>query len=74
MSLNISRDLNDGREIEVSVVMPCLNEEKTVGVCVKKAFECLSKMNVSSEIIVADNGSSDNSVAIAKSNGAIVVT
>ena len=73
MTNNISKDLNDGKKIEISVVMPCLNEEKSVGVCVKKAYESLLKMNVPAEIIVADNGSSDNSKKVAADNGAIVV-
>ncbi len=69
----ISKDLNDGKKIEISVVMPCLNEEKSVGVCVKKAYEALMKMNVTAEIIVSDNGSTDNSKKISSDNGAIVV-
>ena len=59
--------------IKVSVVMPCLNEVETIGKCIQKAQAALKKMGVLSEIIVADNGSTDDSVEIAKSLGAKVV-
>ncbi|MFW6450226.1 MAG: glycosyltransferase family 2 protein [Nanoarchaeota archaeon] len=57
----------------VSVVMPCLNEEDSVGICVEKAVETLKKLGIKGEVIVSDNGSTDNSVKIAKSRGARVV-
>lgn len=57
----------------VSVVMPCLNEEKTVGLCVKKAKEAFKKAKIDGEVIVCDNGSSDNSVQLASKAGAEVV-
>jgi hypothetical protein len=60
-------------DIEVSVVMPCLNEERTVGRCVAKAVAALEKLGVNGEVIVADNGSSDDSHAVARTNGARVV-
>jgi glycosyltransferase involved in cell wall biosynthesis len=59
--------------IEVSVVMPCLDEHETVGTCVDKAIRALSAAGLSGEVIVADNGSRDGSVAIAESRGARVV-
>jgi hypothetical protein len=59
--------------IEVSVVMPCLNEARTVGRCVEKAVTALQKMGVRGEVIVADNGSSDGSPSIAQQHGAWVV-
>ena len=58
---------------EVSVVMPCLNEAETVAVCIQKATACLADNGVSGEIIVADNGSTDGSQAIAEAEGARVV-
>lgn len=59
--------------IEVSVVIPCLNEEKTVGICIQKAIDTLKKLNIHGEVVVSDNGSTDNSVSIAQSHGARVV-
>src|SRR5438874_5395032 len=58
---------------EVSVVMPCLNEARTVGVCVAKAKRCLEQLGVRGEVIVADNGSTDGSQALARAAGARVV-
>ncbi len=51
---------------EISVVLPCLNEEKSVGVCIKKINDVFEKLNLQGEIIVVDNGSTDNSVEEAK--------
>jgi glycosyltransferase involved in cell wall biosynthesis len=59
--------------IEVSIVLPCLNEERTVGVCIQKALSSLKKGKVHGEVIVADNGSADRSVEIATSLGARVI-
>lgn len=58
---------------ELSIVMPCLNESKTIGQCIQKARTFLYYNNISGEIIVADNGSTDGSVEIAKKLGAKVV-
>jgi glycosyltransferase involved in cell wall biosynthesis len=63
----------NAEEIEVSVVMPCLNEARTVGRCVAKAVKCLDELNVRGEVIVADNGSTDGSPAVAREHGARVV-
>jgi len=57
----------------VSVLMPCLNEEKTVGNCVKDAKRFLQENHLSGEVLVTDNGSVDNSSEIAKKYGANVV-
>jgi len=59
--------------IEFSLVMPCLNEEQSVGECVKKAKMAFKRYGMNGEIIVVDNGSTDNSADIAKKEGAIVV-
>ena len=59
--------------IDVSVVMPCLNEERSVGACVVSAWEGIRKANLRGEVIVADNGSTDRSVAVAAAAGARVV-
>jgi len=60
-------------DIEVSVVLPCLNEEKTIGVCVAQALATLEGAGLRGEVIVADNGSTDRSVEIARDLGARVV-
>jgi glycosyltransferase involved in cell wall biosynthesis len=59
--------------IELSIVMPCLNEAATLPSCIAKARSFLGRHAVAGEIIVADNGSSDGSQAIARANGARVV-
>jgi glycosyltransferase involved in cell wall biosynthesis len=60
-------------EVEVSVIIPCLNEEKTLGGCIRQAQEALRAAGLRGEVIVSDNGSSDGSVRIAESLGARVV-
>ena len=59
--------------VELSVVMPCLNERETVGICVRKAIATLRQAGIAGEVIVADNGSTDGSVEIAQSAGARLV-
>ena len=63
----------DAAAVEVSVVMPCLNEHETVGICVEKALRAFAKAGIQGEVVVADNGSTDGSVEIAQSLGARVV-
>jgi hypothetical protein len=65
--------LLDGSSIEVSVVMPCLNEAETLAVCIEKAQASLRELNVAGEILIADNGSTDGSQEIARGLGARVV-
>ena len=60
-------------ELELSIVMPCLNEADTLGACIEKARRSLQALCVAGEIVVADNGSSDGSPEIARSLGARVV-
>lgn len=55
---------------ELSVVMPCLNESDTVGICVEKAVRMMRQQGISGEVIVADNGSTDDSKQIAEEKGA----
>ena len=51
-------------EYDLTVVIPCLNEETTIGLCVQKALDCVRNHNINAEIVVSDNGSSDKSVQI----------
>ena len=57
----------------VSAIIPCLNEERTLGICIRKAFDVFEKRGIKGEVVVGDNGSSDRSVQIAESLGARVV-
>lgn len=59
--------------IELSVVMPCLNEAETLATCIRKAQQSLEQANVAGEVVIADNGSTDGSVEIAERLGARVV-
>jgi hypothetical protein len=63
----------DGRTIELSVVLPCLNEAETLATCVRKAQASISRLGLAGEVIVADNGSTDGSQRIAVELGALVV-
>lgn len=65
--------VQDTETIEVSVVMPCLNEAETLETCIVKAWRALQQANISGEVVVADNGSTDDSADIAKRLGARVV-
>lgn len=65
--------MNNAPELELSVVMPCLNESKTLKNCILKALASMAELNVNGEVVVADNGSTDGSIRIAQQNGARVV-
>jgi glycosyltransferase involved in cell wall biosynthesis len=62
------------RLLEVSILMPCLNEAETIGRCVDRARESIARLDIRAEILVADNGSTDGSQQIALAHGARVVT
>ncbi|HAZ50086.1 MAG TPA: hypothetical protein DCZ55_37940, partial [Cyanobacteria bacterium UBA11371] len=74
-SLNYKESPADerGEKPLVSVVMPCLDEEEAIGICIHKIQETFGNANINGEIIVCDNGSTDSSVEIAKSMGVRVV-
>ena len=63
----------DGSEIELSVVIPCLNEARTLGTCIEKAVSTMGKLGIRGEVVVADNGSTDGSIEIAERAGARVI-
>jgi len=66
-------DASAPEPIEVSIVMPCLNEAETLATCIQKAQQAIESGGLAAEIIVADNGSTDGSQVIAKELGARVV-
>ena len=59
--------------LELSIVMPCLNEADTLATCINKALSTIRENGLDAEVIVADNGSTDGSQEIARNCGAIVV-
>jgi glycosyltransferase involved in cell wall biosynthesis len=59
--------------VEVSIVMPCLNEAETIATCIRKALQSLNELRIEGEIVIADNGSTDGSQRIATELGARVV-
>ena len=59
--------------MELTVVMPCLNEAETVATCVRKAVKFIADNGISGEVVVADNGSTDGSQKLAEDAGARVV-
>jgi glycosyltransferase involved in cell wall biosynthesis len=61
------------KEIELSVVMPCLNEADTLEICISKAQKAMRETGINGEVVIADNGSTDGSISIANRMGARVV-
>jgi len=61
------------QNMDLSIVMPCLNEAETIGACVRKALKSIVALGLRGEVVVADNGSTDDSVKIARELGACVV-
>ncbi len=59
-------------EVELTILMPCLNEAETLEICIKKAFRFLEENKVDGEVLIADNGSTDGSQDIARRCGARV--
>ena len=60
-------------KVELTILMPCLNEEETIGICIRKAMSFLEENQVGGEVLIADNGSTDRSRDIARRLGARVV-
>ena len=69
----LSKTADASLQPELSIVMPCLNEAETIGTCIQKAQAFLRRYEVRGEIVVADNGSTDGSQAIARLMGARVI-
>ena len=65
--------MTDMTSVELTILMPCLNEAETLATCIRKAQSFLSHSGVQGEVLIADNGSNDGSQAIAQAEGARVV-
>jgi Glycosyl transferase family 2 len=61
------------RQLELTILMPCLNEAETVATCVRKARDFLQRAGIAGEVLVADNGSTDGSPELARNAGARVI-
>jgi glycosyltransferase involved in cell wall biosynthesis len=64
---------SESRSVELTILMPCLNEAETVATCVRKARGFLERTGIEGEVLVADNGSSDGSPELARGAGARIV-
>jgi hypothetical protein len=64
--------MEDIKNVELTILMPCLNEAETLAICIQKAQGFLDQSNISGEILIADNGSTDGSIDIALANRARV--
>jgi hypothetical protein len=79
MDLKLDRRVDDATSsvteapLELTILMPCLNEAETIEVCVRKARGYLERAGVHGEVLIADNGSTDGSQALAEAAGARVV-
>jgi hypothetical protein len=74
----LKREASSGRKtttgpLELTILMPCLNEAETIEVCVRKAMGFLQRYGVAGEVLIADNGSTDGSQGLAEALGARVV-
>ena len=63
---------NLDKGVELTILMPCLNEAETLEICIKTAKTFLADNKINGEVLIADNGSTDGSIEIAKRNGARV--
>jgi len=61
------------RPLELTVLMPCLNEADTIEVCIRKALQAIRALGLEAEVLIADNGSTDGSQQLAEAAGARVV-
>lgn len=72
--MNANPDIESGgAALELTILMPCLNESETLGQCVRKGLKSLADLGLKGEVLVADNGSTDGSIGIAEGLGARVV-
>jgi len=66
-------DVSRDPPVELTILMPCLNERETLATCIEKARGFLQRTGIAGEVLIADNGSTDGSQAIAAAHGARVV-
>jgi hypothetical protein len=64
---------SDAPQVELTILMPCLNEAETLAICIRKSMRFLAESNISGEVLIADNGSIDGSQEIARAEGAVVL-
>ncbi|MBN8430837.1 glycosyltransferase family 2 protein [Microbulbifer salipaludis] len=69
-----SRAVGEDEVLTLTILMPCLNEERTLAECIEDAYSSLQALGIDGEIVIADNGSSDRSKEIALSYGARVIS
>ena len=67
-------DVSLTTDLELSVVIPCLDEATTIAVCITRALEAMAAHGIRGEVVVSDNGSTDGSIAVATNAGARVVS
>ena len=70
---SVAEGAAEAMPLEVTVVMPCLNEADTLATCIRKALTAMKNAGIAGEVVVADNGSTDDSRAIAIAEGARLV-
>ncbi len=68
-----SADDDCGAPIELTILIPCLNEAETIATCIAKANGYLARAGIVGEVLISDNGSTDGSIALAQGLGARVV-
>lgn len=73
LAVDMDKTVSLDSPLELTILMPCLNERETIEVCVHKALAFLARADIKGEVLIADNGSSDGSQALAEAAGARVV-
>src|SRR4051812_37158887 len=69
----VTEALAPAEDLAISVVIPCLDEEETIGACVSRSREVLAEQGIQAEVVVVDNGSQDRSAELATAAGARVI-
>src|SRR5436190_121906 len=73
LSVDATSGSGGSGDLDLTIVMPCVNEAETLAVCIRKGLKSFADLKLRGEVVVADNGSTDGSIQIAESNGARVV-